>query len=363
MTRRGRADFDYGNTRLRARKSALLNDGDYERLLGEDLDGLLAALQDTHHAADAEVAPLADGLERLHALVRSQLARSLEQMRSFYAGEARVLVDALLSRFDVQNVVAVLRARAHPGTATDDALAGLWPMGWLVEPVAREILRAQEMAGVVDLLARKNPDREQAKVLRAAHHEYERTEDLAALERAVVGHHAAQVAVRLSSTGRGGAALLRFARREVDERNLLVTLRLRDAIESGADDTPPPPETLLAGGSIPPAALAEVLSAKARTAGMATLAELAGGRWQAPLERWSKTGDLNALQRELERRAIADSISLFTTGDPLAVDVPLAFTTAKQVEARNLRLLGEATVRGIAPEIVRSELIWPGRLP
>jgi vacuolar-type H+-ATPase subunit C/Vma6 len=86
---------------------------------------------------------------------------------------------------------------------------------------------------------------------------------------------------------------------------------------------------------------------------------LAGGKWRAALDRWTATGDLNALQRGLERAAIADAIALFGTGDPLGIDIPLAFTTAVQVEARNLRLIGEAAVRGIAPEVVRAELIWP----
>ena len=42
-----RADFDYGNTRLRARKGELLDDAAYESLLGKDLAGLLDMLADT----------------------------------------------------------------------------------------------------------------------------------------------------------------------------------------------------------------------------------------------------------------------------------------------------------------------------
>jgi len=90
-----------------------------------------------------------------------------------------------------------------------------------------------------------------------------------------------------------------------------------------------------------------------------TVGGLGGGIWRAALERWMATGDLRTLHRTFERAAIADATALFVTGDPLGIDVPLAFTTAIQVEARNLRLLGEAAVRGIPPEVVRAELIWP----
>jgi hypothetical protein len=46
-------------------------------------------------------------------------------------------------------------------------------------------------------------------------------------------------------------------------------------------------------------------------------------------------------------------------GDPLTLDVPIGFTAAKRTEAGNLRLLGEASARGIHPEVVRRELLWP----
>ena len=351
-----RADFDYGNTRLRARKDRLLRDADYERLLGEDIEGLLRGLADTPYAPAGD--PAVRGRERLHRAVRFHLGRALEEMRSFYSGRARVLVDALLSRFDIQNVITVMRARAHPETTVEDALAALVPVGWLVEPLANEVLRPHELAGVVDVLATRMPDPEQGKVLRAALHEYERTDDLAALERAVLTDHAARLAEQLADTGKAGATLRQFGQREIDEHNLVVALRLRDAIASGAQDTAPPAEAALPGGAIPAATLATVVPAPA-AAVVTTIGRLAGGIWQTALERWLATGDLHALQRSLERAAIADVTALFVNGDPLAIDIPLAYTTALQVEARNLRLLGEAAVRGIPVEDVRAGLVWP----
>ena len=273
---RGRADFDYGNTRLRARRGAFLSVAAYERLLGEDIDDMLRALEDTHYAPPAEAVRRLGGLQALHLTVRSELAGSLEQMRSFYSGRAGLLVDALLSRFDVQNVISVLRARSRPDTSVEEALAALTPVGWLLEPLAREILRPRELAGVVDLLAHWMPDREQAGVLRAAFSEYERTDDLAALERTILADHAARLAGRLRSAGPDGATLLRFRQREIDEHNLLVALRLRDAIASGAEGTPPPADTALAGSTIPPAALAMMVQAVPATI-VARIGRLAGG--------------------------------------------------------------------------------------
>jgi V/A-type H+-transporting ATPase subunit C len=220
------------------------------------------------------------------------------------------------------------------------------------------MLRQDGLAASVDLLARSTPDRDQSAALRTAFAEYERTEDLAALERAVFADHAARLSASLASAGSAARTLLRFGQREIDERNLLVALRLRDAQASGAEADTPPAATRLPGGSVPLAAFRDALNAPTSAAVVAHLGRASHGHWQTPLDRWAASGDLSALERDLERRRIADAVALFVAGDPLAIDVPIAFTAAKQTEARNLRLLGEAAARDIDPEIIRRELLW-----
>jgi V/A-type H+/Na+-transporting ATPase subunit C len=353
------SEFAYGNTRLHARRAALLDAPDYERLLGEDIDALLEALERTPYAPDVERARDHTGLRRLHKAIRAHLGRTLEEMRGFYANRARELVDLMLSRFDVENVVLMLRARAGTQRPADEALGSLLPVGWLVEPLASEILRGPELAGAVDLIIRGTPGTEQTGALRAALGEYERTGNLAALEQAVLAAHAAHVTATLASAGRDARTLLRFARRAIDERNLLVALRVRDARASGAAVDVMPERALLPGGSVPLARFAAAVRAPAPAAVISSLPRPAGSGWQASLAGWARSGDLPALERELERRRIADAAALFRMGEPLTLDVPIAFTAAKQTEARNLRLLGEASVRGIHPEVVRRELLLP----
>jgi vacuolar-type H+-ATPase subunit C/Vma6 len=93
------ADFVFGNTRLRARKGELLDARDYEELLGRDLEGVLEALAETAYRAELEAAlAVSDGTRALHEALRRNLARALGDLRGFYEGAARELVDLLLSR-------------------------------------------------------------------------------------------------------------------------------------------------------------------------------------------------------------------------------------------------------------------------
>jgi vacuolar-type H+-ATPase subunit C/Vma6 len=354
MSLTGRADFGYGNTRLRARRGDLLRRADFERLVGTDLARLLTALEGTPYAARTDAEHRDDALRRLHATIRTELGAALEEMRSFYSGRAREIVDELLSRFDVDNLVTVLRAHAGTQRVAEEALDALVPVGWLREPFAREVLHQREFAGAVDLLTRRMPDPEQALALRDAFPEYERTKDLPALEAAVVDDHAARTVTALAAAGRDAMTLLRFTRRGIDERNLLVVLRLRDAPSELSFE-----RMLLSGGSVPLAAFKPALRTTPPSGVVVALATSAGRHWQPPLERWAASGDLYALERDLERRRILDATALFVHGDPLAIDVPMAFAAAKRTEARNLRLLAESSVRGIPADTARDELLRP----
>jgi len=353
------ADFAYGNTRLRARKGAILVESDYDRLVGKDVEAILGALDSTPYAPEVEAALTRHhGVERLHEAIRFHLGRSLEEMRSFYSGPARELVDLLLSRLDIQNIVALLRAQTGHSSQGEHAMLAVVPVGWLGDSLAREILRQHEPAGAVALLVRWTPDSAQARAIGAAFAEYERSDDLAIFERSLMADYTARRATALERTGPEGETLRRFAHREIDDQNVLVALRLRNALELGEVTELALDRELLPGGRVS----ADLLETAVRGPAPASdLAELGGETWRAPLARWATTGDLVVLERALERQWVTDALALFAQGDPLSIDIPLAFSVAKQTEARNLRLLAEGAVRRSDPDRVRQELLVGAR--
>ena len=181
------ADFVYGNTRLRARKAALLGSAGFEALLDRDLEGLLEGLAGTAYRPDIVAASaIPTGERALQEIVRQHLARVLEEMRAFYDGPARSLVDLLLARFDLHNLLALLRGlvREQEGGAR----AGV--RGSARQPRRRSCARDRASARAD---RRRRPARRLAptrsgrapRALAAAWPEFERTEDLRALEHAL----------------------------------------------------------------------------------------------------------------------------------------------------------------------------------
>lgn len=357
-----RADFAYGNARLRARRASLLDRSDYEGLLDKDVEGLLGTLSSTPYGPEVEAALVRHhGARRLHEAVRQHLARSLEEMRSFYGTRARELVDLLLSRWDLSNAITLLRAEAT-APHTGEALAHIFPMGSLSDALAREISRQNELAAAVQLLVRwRLPDPETARSLRDAWPDYERTEDFFALEHAVTAGWARRTIEALDALEQDGEPLRRFFEREMNERNLLVALRLREALARGETDRLPILEghgVYLPGGSIKLSRIDAAIRFPDDERVAVALAEAGPEAWREPLERWARGESLQGLQHDLEACRIRDAIALFFRGDPLGVDIPVAYAVAKETEARNLRLIGEGAARGLEPERVRSRLIF-----
>jgi V/A-type H+-transporting ATPase subunit C len=130
-------NFDYINARLRGMKARLL-DEDARRPLrqAEGVEGFLNALNDTSYAdAVAQTRVEADGLRAAMGAIRLTLRDRIATIRRMFGGPTPV--DPLLHRYDVQNVLAVLRGLAG-GASKRRIQAMLLPAGDLSE---RALLR------------------------------------------------------------------------------------------------------------------------------------------------------------------------------------------------------------------------------
>ncbi len=358
------ADCVYGNTRLRARKGELLGADVYETLLGRDLEGIFEVLAGTAYRPEIEaVLTVSSDRRALHEALRRHLARALEELRAFYEDRARELVDLLLSRYDLQNLLALLRGRVR-GQPPEQVQANVIPLGELGAAAAQEIARQPELVRTVELLvAWRLPDAATARTLADAWPEYERTEDLAALEHSLTLQHARRLASSLRNARPDAESLRELVAREHDTVNVLIVLRLRFALqldELSELPAPPRPGRFLPGGRIAAEALEAALRQPTRAEAVAKLTEAARHEdWHAPLQRIARGGDLPTLERELEAGRVRWAVGLFLRGDPLGLDVPIAFTVAKENEVRNLRLIGEGADHGLPAATRRAQLIIP----
>jgi V/A-type H+-transporting ATPase subunit C len=354
------SDFDYGNARLRARKGSLLDRPAYTELSSLDAEGMLAHLAAAAYRPEVEHATArGTGAAALRDAIRSHLARQLEQLRSFYSGRARVLVDVLLSRWDLHNLLTLLRGRATDAP-WERTIAGVVAVGAFDAAAAEEVARQPDLDRAVDLLATwRLPNPASARALVRAHRHYLRTEELPELEHALVADHFARATETLRGVGPEAGPVRGEIEREVDRRNALMVVRLVHARETTSEDDEAraAPALLLPGGAIGPERVRAALGASGPGEAAAQVADAMPEQSLADaLERWEPEAGVHSLQDELERRSVAASIALFARGNPLGAAIPVAFAAAQAAQATNLRLLaeppggGEVARRLIVPE-------------
>lgn len=347
--------YDYGNTRLRARRAGLLRRAQYAALAGRDLPGLVAALAATSYRPQAEAAS-AD-LESLNRIVRGHLVTALAGISGFYLGRAGDVVAALLGRFDLHAVLTVLRARHH-GTPAETACAMLLPVGAVSAETVRRAAQEPDLPTAARFFAaRRLPDADTAAALLQAQRRYEIDGDLARAEETVVRSARACQATVLAAAEPEAEQVAAAIRRETDDLNLLLALRLRTAGTggSGTGDR----EAYLPGGSIPLPVLRAIRRAPARPDAVAAVSGSAHQAWHGPLADWSESGDLAALHAALEDERLRAQLRALRGGDPLGAAPVLHYVLAHQAQARNLRLLGQAAVGAVSHDEARRHLIAP----
>lgn len=349
--------YDYGNTRLRARRAGLLRGEQYAALAGRGLPALLTALAATSYRPQAEAA--GTDLGSLNRIVRDHMITTLADVSAFYHGRAGDVVAALLGRFDLHAVLTVLRARHH-GTPAEAACALLVPVGAISAETARRATREPDLAAAARFFAaRRLPDADTAAVLLRAQRRYEIDGDLARVEETVTRSARARQAAVLAAGGPEAEQVTTAIRREADDLNLLLALRLREAGANGSGNGGR--EAYLPGGSVPLTVLRAIQRAPTRADAVATVPGPGPGHqaWRGPLADWSRSGDLAVLHADLEDERLRTQLRALRGGDPLGAAPVLHYVLAHQAQARNLRLLGLAAVGAVSHDQARRHLITP----
>jgi V/A-type H+-transporting ATPase subunit C len=349
--------FEYGNARVRARRAELFGRGEYQGLIALDTDRLLAALSDTPFRPDLVAAtPRFRGMRLFEEAVRTNLARNLRDLVTWYEGAAATQVAPIVGRWDLRNIRTILRGH-YARADRDEIRAALIPAGALGDEELGELAGQSGLRPAVELMVSWGvPTPATARAVAAALVSFETSADFQALERAMDQVAADRLRHALIDAEPEVAHILRA---EIDRANLLTALRLhRAAVEEEEWDTADPRERFLPGGVLPAATLAAATRAPDRAGAVAMIIETPlDARWRPALERWQESGSLVALGDELDEALTRTAVGMFATADPLGPGIPLAYVWAKENEVKNLRTIGSALAAGVAPDAIEEQLV------
>jgi vacuolar-type H+-ATPase subunit C/Vma6 len=142
------------NARVGGRKAALLAPAVMESLLeAESLPGIFTLLRGTRYGPDLDRATLRfKGIEAIERALAWNFSASCRSLIAAAAPSLRPVVSALLSEWDLRNVLALLRA-LHGGRPAEETEPFFVAAGTLDEPALRELLAQGGVAEACALLA------------------------------------------------------------------------------------------------------------------------------------------------------------------------------------------------------------------
>lgn len=352
-------DYGYSNARIRAMKAALLDRRAYETLLGAaSVEALIEALARTAYREDIEAALVkVAGVRCVAEGLRRNVVRTVGAIPSFFDGRPRELVRLLVSRWDLSNLIAILRGQAR-GVSAEEMFQALVPAGELREAELRELVKRPTIRATAELMLtwRLPYAGALASALRLA------DGDLAAVETAL---HRIRFGEALASLGSKDNDLLvrEMLETEIDVENISLLLRLagigdrRAALRAryGAAGIG---ALLVEGGSLPPRLLAQLGEAPDAEAMVRLLQGTSyGAAMQNRLEPYRQGGYTGVLERGLEEVLVLKGIRMFHR-DPLTIAIAIGYLWAKSNEVANVRLIAQGKTLSWRSDMIREEMIW-----
>jgi vacuolar-type H+-ATPase subunit C/Vma6 len=331
--------FEYGNTRIRARRTLLYDRSAYAELLtATDVDQLTSMLTAGPYRTDLEAAAVRrSGPGRIDAALSARLAREIREILGFYAGPPAVRLSVLARRWDVRNIVTLVRALARRSGGATPVLE-LPAAGSMSGAVLDELASQGALRPMLDLLVTwRLPSNRVVGSIRRVLPDLERSGDPLVVEAAIHRGFALDVADVVAE--RPDDALSRQLRAEADRVDLSTAARLRRARIAG-EPLPDLEEVWLGtGGARIPALVSLVVDDEPGRV-IADLGPVPAGMvaavraWMVHGEAPRLVDDLDLALLGLARRAVVD--------DPLAIGVPVGYVWELESEVRNLRLVARA---------------------
>lgn len=356
--------YDYGNARLRAMGSRLFGEADYHSLLAKaNIEELITALAATPYQED--IAAALSRFQGVHCVleaVRTNLTGTLRQLRDFFEGEPRRLIDLVLRRWDRHNLLTILRGQSQEIPA-ETVISALIPLGEVDEVSLRELARQPSLRAVIDLMTTWHLP--YATALRQVQLRTGAFPDLDQLELALNRAHYASLIKLLRSDNLDQAILLEYLRTEIDQANLVTSLRLArrpdlvPVVQQRYNAADARPLLIEPGGHLAVGRLVELAT---QTEGLEGLVRgLSDTRYGSPLEAgWRRyqagEGSMSVFERELERWQAQHFKAMFAR-NPLSLAIPLGFIGCKTFEVANLRLIAQAVDLNLKRDQVWPELI------
>ncbi len=347
------SDYDYINARVKGMCSQLLSRQFYDQVLAVSTQDVLvdSLLNSSYGPALRESLALGQGLPAVEAGLRRNLFQVFAAIRTLAPPEPRRLIEIHLRRWDITNIMTILRGKAG-GTQTEDIMSSLFPAGALDEAMLAELAEEPDMVAVADALTAWGLPL--AFELRRIIKEYAEPPDLVGLEAAFAREYFSWALAEVPGQDENHILIRTQIQLQIDLMNVMTALR---TIQQELMNRQCEPIVPIAGGQIGRSVLKKLEMCKDIDSALEILASthLAPGVEKGILA-FGEHRRLGVMERFLECVVIERGCRMFRA-DPLGIGVTAGYIWRKFNEFVNLRVVLRGKAYGRPAAAIREELL------
>ena len=348
------ANYAYACTRVRARKKFLIKSDEYTRLMSMDLASVARYIGESQYKFEIEkLSASYSGTELIEMATYLNLASTYEQVMRFCKGEARDVLERYLSEIDLKNLKTIIRGKFH-GASDVEIKRDLIPGGRFTGKLGDVLINKKEIAEIIEALK----GTVYHKPLAMAYDRDPTLKMLTHLEDALDITYYSHLINTLKGRGTSTTLFKDFIAREIDMKNLITLLQVKNEEENGESMGLDPIDIFIPGG--------KELSVDILRGLMASqdLKQLFG-----MLERYSfyeamspeidgtlSSGSLNDICNAIEKNHLS-RVARFASRYPLSILPIVHYLILKKEEVDNLRIIARGKERGLTSDMIKKLVI------
>ena len=342
------APYIYVCTRMRVRKAKLIPREEYQRMLNMGLSEITRIIGETEYKQEIdELGTTFKGIDLIEVALSWNLAKEYQKIQEITPGNLKQFTQAYLRRWDIQNVLTILRGRMQ-GAKTGKIKEILVPAGSLDTQSLDRLLGEENPERVIEALKghRMYP------VLAREYPYAKESGSFSRMENELFKQFYAEIIAEAESGIKGGNQFLDFIRLDIDVKNLKTLFRLRaDAFDQDAR------EMHIPGGALSATDFSNLNTIKNQGEFIDMLKGLY--RQKALLSLLDEIREEKTIRDAETRltRVQLEQMEKMSKRNPISIHPILVYLEKKKYEVFNLRALARGKESKLPPEKISGYLV------
>lgn len=348
------AQYEYGNTRLRARLSQLMT---YEMMISfselTSVDSYISSLTRTPYRESIEYAlTFAHGYGCITQALQREAGLIYQDLQRFFSGEEAEKIELIFLREDLKNIKAILRGLSHDNPL-ETIITSFTPLGTLPRAILTQIAKSGSVDEALSKMVIYDlPIAEPLMALRASM-DHPTSADM---EMCIEKWYFERIDHLISGNSEDARLLREYHAIEADIVNFNSVLRFVTTPQAEEELHGSLQDYLIPHGTLP-------ISRWQQLAESHSVEELISSISPSPYDRdlriglecYRNTGNLSEFEANL-RTFLVRRIARFARLYPLGIGVALGYVTRKRSEIRNLRWIAKGIASAFEPDYIRENL-------